>query len=535
MADAALTCSSCGAHLDSASQRCAYCGATINAPEAAARSMAERAETTSQNQWRKSWTYTGLFVAISLGLASAQQWQARRRVQPRADDSIRRAGAVAPTAARQDIRLSSMLALIAEPDGRSSALFLGSTGGTASEYPLVLLDLASGARRWKSLPYDNLLHEGDVVRIGDKIIVVDHLRVTAIALSDGGVLWQASLLVEAEGGRDGLRVAGQHIAVLLRDGTTQVLDLASGRTVWAHKATPPPRELVGAGDLLLQFGNVGRGRRARREIEVVDITTGALVHGLVPRCSTHSIIPANEPSPGEPLLLSPDGHELYLFYGINRACVERWNLRTGELVWQINRQADKTQLGKLRGDTRLLLSEDRIFYTAADEAVYGIDRATGELRQVVGDHDSHLVPELRQDNLLLVSATPAWEQQDCKRAKSCSLWAVDLAKGTVLWRYALVAAPSSSPQYGRFAARFTTGGLELAQVTLDNHLLLDRLALATGVSQAQKRVKLDANPHLPIQIRHVAYQGDLVQVETEIPQRWMGVDPQTGSLRYRIE
>ena len=40
---------------------------------------------------------------------------------------------------------------------------------------------------------------------------------------------------------------------------------------------------------------------------------------------------------------------------------------------------------------------------------------------------------------------------------------------------------------------------------------------------------------LPIQIRHVAYQGDLVQVETEIPQRWMGVDPQTGSLRYRIE
>ena len=173
------------------------------------------------------------------------------------------------------------------------------------------------------------------------------------------------------------------------------------------------------------------------EIAVVDLDSGEVRHSLRSRCSTHSIIPAEQPSRGATLLLSPDGEELYVFYGTFRQCAERWNLKTGTMAWQLNRAKNGQQAKSMGVKTEFLLGPEHIFYPASDKAVYALSRSTGELRKVASDADTYLAPLLVKDNLLVATATAGWEGSECGSAKHCALWGIDIAKGNVLWRHTL--------------------------------------------------------------------------------------------------
>jgi outer membrane protein assembly factor BamB len=327
---------------------------------------------------------------------------------------------------------------------------------------------------------------------------------------------------------EAVRAAGERVAVLERDGTTQVFDASTGKTVWAHKRTPPPHRLQGAGDLLVEFERAEKPRGRGDEIVVVDLATGEARHRLRPRCSSHSIMPVQTPNWTAPLLLGSDGQELYVTYGDFRFCVDRWDLGTGTLVWQLNQRREGETVRTEHGKSPFLLGDELVLYAGADSAVYGLSRSKGELRKIVAEAEQVLTPAFVQGNLLVVTAVPSWEHRDCGDAKKCALWGVDLAKGAVLWRYALPADGriGSHGLADRLVGRLDPAGLTLAMASGKDQLALDHLDRESGVVKSHKSIKLAD------ELRHLELDRDLVWVEAR---GFTGIDAQTGAIRFRLE
>jgi outer membrane protein assembly factor BamB len=521
-------CPSCGAPLgNDEDERCEYCGNTIDSGRAATRYAVREAEALSKRAWRRSWVYVLGFAGLSSMLAFFGQWRATNKART-AEQSARQAAlarlgagkSVKPE--RERLGLMTLLASLPQPDGKLAVLF---ATRQSPDHPLLLVDAATGAVRWRSGPYATYVNRAHVALLDDKLFVVEGARLTALATGNGAVLWQTSLIADHRDYSDALRAAAGRVAVLLRDGSTQVFDAGTGETVWTRKRTPPPNRLAGAADHLVEFVRLPKKRGFDEYLAVVDLADGTERHRLRPRCSTHSIIPANQPSSSSPLAFSDDGEEMYLFYGFNRFCVERWNLRSGSLAWQVNRRG-AGEASVIGGKLESLLGHDLLFYPAGD-GVYAVERQSGELRKVLGDAEHRLVPALADDTLLVVTAIPAWEHGDCNDAKNCALWGVDLAQGNVRWRYALPTESKSSRRGAdeRFAGRLTPEGLTLA-VGSGQRIILDRLDRDTGVVRSHKVLKQDG------EIRSIDFRDGLLWLDARA---FVAIDPETGATRYRLE
>jgi outer membrane protein assembly factor BamB len=520
-------CPACGAPIASVeSERCEYCGAAINTHVAAAKVAVKQVSTATRKAWRMTWLYVAVFLGFSAFMALRTQRNVEQAVQKASGSATpARPGAAASRgAARESLQLQELLFALPSADGKPALLFSSSR---SPDHALYLLDPETRAVRWKSAPWSGSLGKGQVRLLGDKVIVADQTRLVALAASDGTLAWQASLVADYQPYTEGLLASGDRIAVLARDGTTQAFEASSGSTVWARKASPPPNRLHGAGGSLLEFRRVEQGRRVTDEIAVVDLGSGEVRHSLRPRCSTHSVIPAEQPSRSATLLIGPEGDEVYIFYGTFRYCAERWNLKTGAMAWQLNHANRGEQATSVAGKHTYLLGDEHIFYPAEDKALYALRRSTGELRKLQGDAETSLSPLLVQGNLLVATAVPSWESRDCGNAKQCSLWGIDVAKGTVLWRHTLPPGArmgvNTTPE--RVAGHIGPDGITLAQVSNDE-LVLDRLDPQSGVSKVHKQLKFSR------EIGRLAYQGDLVWLWSR---QYNAVDPKTGTVRYEID
>lgn len=508
------------------SERCDYCGAAINTHVAAAKVAARQVSTATRKAWRRTWIY----VAVFLGFSAFMALRAQRNVEQAVNKASRVATSAKPGAdvrkgpAREDLQLHALLAAVPRLPGKLSLLFSSSR---SPDHALYLLDPETSAVQWKSGPWSKLLSKGQIALLDDKVLVADESRLVALSIKDGTMLWQASLVADFMPYTEGLLVSGDRVAVLARDGTTQAFEASSGKTVWTRKQSPPPNHLYGAGTSLVEFQRVGKGRRTRDEIAVVDLGTGEVRHSLRSRCSTHSIIPAEQPSSGATLLLSPDAEELYVFYGTFRHCAERWNLKTGKMAWQLNRARNGEQARSVGGKTDVLLGQEYLFYPGGDKAVYALRRSSGELRRIASKADMYYAPLLVQGSLLVITATASWDDDECGSAKECSLLGIDIAKDIVLWRHALPpgARPGIHTTAARVAGHFDADGLTLAQVS-NQDLILDRLDLESGVSKLHKQLKFSSD------VGGLAYLGDLFWLSAR---GFHGVDPKTGSVRYQLD
>jgi outer membrane protein assembly factor BamB len=521
-------CPTCGAPIgDVERPRCEYCGAAINAPVAAAKAAAQQVEKATRSAWRRSWIYVVGILAFSAVM--------RIVAQRNAVDTVRKATQAAQLAPpfgkgprspeREPLLISALLATVPDDGGKLSLLFATTR---PPDFPIVLLDAATSTVRWKNGPYSTYVHKAQLAVLGAKLYIAAGSRLTALDMRDGGVLWQASLAVDAMEFAEAVRAAGERVAVLERDGTTQVFDANSGKTAWAHKWTPPPHYLQGVGDALVGFEEVKEKRGARDEIVVVDLATGEERHRLRPHCSSHSIMPVQTPGWTAPLWLAPDRQALYVTYGDFRFCVDGFDLRTGALSWQLNRPIQGETLRSVQTKSALVLGDELLLYGASDNGIYALSRSKGELRKVLGDSEQVLAPAFVQGDLLVATAVPNWEHADCANAKKCALWGVDLAKGSVLWRYALPAdgRVGNHDLGDRIACVFGPDGLTLVMPAAKDNLVVDKVDRTSGVVKSHQSTKLVG------EIRHFELAGDLIWVDAR---EFVGVDARTGAIRYRFE
>jgi hypothetical protein len=536
-------CPACSAPIaDPETRRCEFCGAALDSPVAAAKAQATGMEALTRKAWRRSWVYLAAILGFSV-LMSILNRRGVEKVGHMAASASRESGAGSGSStvnpgARVRLPLSSLLATFEKPGGGLAVLL---ASDERPDYPLMLVDATTSAMRWKSPPFVQIVRREQIVLDTEMLYVAEQSRLVAIRLSDGVLQWQGSLVADFKDYSEGLRLSGDRLVVLARDGTTQVFDCKTGKTVWSARQTPSTDRLLTAGNTLVQLQDVEKKRGRSMEIRVRDLSTGAITQTLTTHCSTHSIIPANEPSAYDPVLLSEDGQEMFLFYGFNRYCAERWNLKAGKMIWQINRANDDEKVSSTAGRSLMLMDENIIAYLGS-KGIYSIRRRDGELRKVVESSDYNLVPTYLHNGLLVATATARWDGSDCHSAKNCSLWGIKTSTDEIAWRYALPELPSSSlnPWLVRFRGTFTPQFLMLAEVGASEQLVLDHVNIETGVSTFHKQV--DIGPHQGSQpagvartVSHFDWMGDLVWLTSRSESKVFGVDPGSGNIRYRLE
>ncbi len=419
--------------------------------------------------------------------------------------------------------LSELLATISPATGGTSVLFSTAPPGTVA-----LLDATTSQQLWSATPASERITPDALAVVGQRIFVVTQTSLVALHLRDGSIDWQASLVADYSQSGNPVKVLADRLLVRLRDGTTQAFDLNTGRTVWTVKQPPPSTQLRAAGNVRVDIRHNDKKRRKPLEVFVSDVATGQERHVFAPRCSTHSIIPANEPRPSGPALLSEDGNDLYLFYGFNRFCIDHWDLRSGKLVWQTNR--DKGFVDMSVRDLRILMDDGRIVYVGTD-GVYQIRRRDGEVAKIVDREQNKLVPTYLKDNLLVLAATASWDSFECKRAKTCALWGVDLAKREVLWRYVLPKVGSFPSSSERFAGILTADALALVEDGQAGQIVFDRIDPATGVSKLHREVKPASTEMHYVGAPELSLSGGLVWFNEG---GFSAIDLASGTIRYRL-
>lgn len=526
-------CPSCGAPIASAkSERCAYCGALLDATAASASVSANNGAI--PRAWRRAWVY----LAVVLGFSGFMAFRAQRNVEraiQRSESNSASASSGRATTQRVSHSLSELLATIPQTGGGLAAFFSATPG---HDHVLTWVDATTSTVRWTSPSFSHSIGQNQVAVSDDHAYVVDESRLVALQLKDGAVAWEASLVADFMTYSDGFRLVGDQLVVLERDGTTQVFDRRTGKTLWSEKHDSPSRGLLVAGHHVVELLNVAKKRGREAEVHVLDLVTGEITQRLRPRCSTHSIIPANEPSVFSHLLLSQDGEELYLFYGINRACAERWNLRDGTMAWQVNRNSGLLSI--TQSSSPILLDADVILYPG-DRTVYAIRRKDGQFHEVITSPDNHLLPKFVRGDLAIIAATPTWDRSGCENGKNCSLWAVDIKTGAVVWRHALPKISSSGHRHKMecYRGSLDAAGFTLAQIGGEEQVVLDRLSLDTGVSNFHKQIDLatlkDSMNAGIAGIQTFDWMGDTLWLSSYGSRGFTGIDAQTGNVRYRLE
>ena len=261
--------------------------------------------------------------------------------------------------------------------------------------------------------------------------------------------------------------------MLAADGVVQAFDAATGRVLWKaatrlNRPIAPDLEIVG--DLV---GVVDRGAGSSGvELLLLRADTGQTARRIRPACA--------------PSGLSADATQVE--YAGDRAvlavgrpgvahCFEAWDLRRGALAWQASLprpgvRVDESRVPWYVASGQALYVGQAGVGATGQGAVWALALDTGRLRPLpVPEGYETRVLDAR-DGVLILRAT---RQRGTVRDE---LWALDVARGTVLWEKPLGATGGATP---RWTARVVPAGVALLQA-LDrpNRVTYEALDLRTG-------------------------------------------------------
>jgi RNA polymerase sigma factor (sigma-70 family) len=139
---------------------------------------------------------------------------------------------------------------------------------------------------------------------GKRLALADEARTASVRLLDletGRTLWQsAANTIE---GRTSFAFApdGTRLFVIDREGAILAFDTATGRVVSRFVRGDRPEEDPGYGAVWFPVGATHLSARAGKELRALDPTTGTTVRTI--------------PTPGTPLIVTPDGQRVYAYLG----------------------------------------------------------------------------------------------------------------------------------------------------------------------------------------------------------------------------
>jgi outer membrane protein assembly factor BamB len=429
----------------------------------------------------------------------------------------------ATAVSRVSIGSITTIAAVLPRDGAGGDLLVYSYGIDDERYKLALIDGRSRATRWQSAPLSKDAYQGRLVAGRDLVYLTDQSDLLALSLRDGKPAWQASLVVEPPSGCDDcLRLVGNHVIVLQKDGSLQAFDAQSGQLSWSIRLEGTPRSLPVAGDRLVAL-HTAAGKQELM-IDFIDPASGKATQQIAPHCPpAHASFGNEYPRADTPMLFSADGSALYLMYGFFKKCAQRWDIAAGQAQWEV--PLDDKQVPTIWLDNAPLLTEQAIF-TSNEGQIWALDTGSGAVRTLVDEKEYTLVPLALRDGTLIALAAPTWDSH------RLALWGLDATSGERRWQVALAAhEPSQLRGLGDWDWRLTPKGLVVVQVLRDQtQLSVQTIALRTGVISGQQVTDL-TNTHMPT-LQSITWADDMAWLK--IDNSVYAIDLATGATAYHL-
>lgn len=311
------------------------------------------------------------------------------------------------------------------------------------------------------------------------LAVDDHLQ--GYNLADGTVAWATRLSDKIHPScRNCLQMHNDAFIVLSQDNVLQAVNRKTGTPAWSVRLYSGNSSLAQRGFWMVddQIAFLDEVASSNGTLMAFYLFTaeGQPVHQMQPNCADPD---GFFPDMGLNLLshtfVDVTADQVYFFLdGINGLCAQRWDLTTGQPVWQKNLSdvVGEVSLASYlnRGlDTAVLL--DGVLYVNAalptrGSILFKLDLATGELQPWIEDADYELTPLWQQGQTLVVRA------KRTRGSERDELWGIDVTAGTPRWQQVLAATEAmgldtAAFSEGTWAFQPVAGNFAVVQV-IDN-------------------------------------------------------------------
>jgi outer membrane protein assembly factor BamB len=292
---------------------------------------------------------------------------------------------------------------------------------SAEKYQLVRLSPIRHRAVWRGKTFDDISSVSRIAAAGESFFTVEGAELHAYRTADGSALWQAALPDKLGYCPECLSLRGNRVIILTQDYTLQAFDTASGEVAWSRRLAGYTKGFWVIGDIVLVID-----QEAGEEYSLLqlNLSNGNVYRRIAPECVGGSGFSSEHLSSSSAVLLDPDSAgSVYLFYGFSTSCIERWDLASGNRVWQsINEKGFSPSQ-----DYATLIAAGALYF-AYDNFLWTTDTASGKTRLVAQVQDYEPVPLAFSDGRLIVRV---------KRTRGTTkfgLWGMDPAFGEKIWQ-----------------------------------------------------------------------------------------------------
>jgi outer membrane protein assembly factor BamB len=349
-----------------------------------------------------------------------------------------------------------------------------------SDHAVVLFDARMREQKWRSKTFKGNFTNTSIAANGDHIFVGNEGKLAALNRSDGQVAWEASLAADLQTGvgckaNPCLRVFGDKVVSLAKDGTLQAFNAASGQQAWSKRLNYTSDEIFDA------LGNPAvvdttDGKNTEATFYIFDANTGEVMREIAPSCRIGNR--EERPFAVETWQLAPDGKSLYVIDDGSTACAYRYDLTTGDQMWAYVPQEYGESVLPFTSNGPTVIGPEAAFVAnaATDNQIIAIDGTTGEPRVLIQDARTVFTLVDANADVVIAQASPTYDRQKTQ------LWGIDAKTGDKLWQYALTGEAFTE----KAVLKLSENGLFVATATRDDkQLLIDVLNPRTGVSKGQ--------------------------------------------------
>jgi outer membrane protein assembly factor BamB len=348
-------------------------------------------------------------------------------------------------------------------------------------YSLTLVDGVTRSVRWRKPLSKEGYYQSAAVPDQGRVYVADGSRLVALDQAKGQSVWEAAL-ADVLPEKDCLRIFGERVVALTKDGQVQAFDKQTGRPAWNVRLTETPRRLwdVAGQPAVLDQKESGKGAY----LAIFNPADGKVVQQITPKCRVKDHPWDETLYTYNPVLVDNERQRLYFLFGSQPMCVQCADSATGKALW-----ATSVADVHLSWVKTYVLAGDALYVTTGTGGgiLAVVDTNKGTARQLVSDKDYELEMLAAREGTVVVHAV---RQRGSRRDE---LWGLDAATGARRWQYILQAQDpvGHGSSQGVWDVQLTTRGLVVLQSPpRENQLHVDTLDLKDGRIGQTSTVKL---------------------------------------------
>ncbi|MBN1304335.1 MAG: PQQ-binding-like beta-propeller repeat protein [Anaerolineales bacterium] len=396
-------------------------------------------------------------------------------------------------------------------------------------YALARLSMTDRKILWRGDGIDSS-NDINVLANGERVLVTveNETQLKGYHLEDGKFLWESTLVDKLGYAKTSLSVYGNSVVTISQDFTLQVFDITTGEEIWNRRLAKYVQKFSLSGNAIILVDEVeGEGL-----LFVLDIADGSVKQTISPACENseqHGW--TNQLSTSSKAIISADGSTIDFIYGNSPACVERWDLLSGKLLWK---SIGAEQFVSRIEDEAVLVTPEYVFFPI-DELLWQASPEMENWMTFYQAEDYELEPLLAASNILVVRA------KRTRGSERFELWGLDLITGNQQWTYYLGESQPFDPpgsgvgslSDGESAWTWMQSGDEMILVTANSsptELVTTVLDISTGKSHTMETTGFDTWNEDSYWAKPINWQGSTLWLLAD--QKILVIDAISGKIAY---